>query len=1036
MWRKKTLIVSVVLLLLPQWLEQSVRSVEIELNGHRFTLPDGFTIELAASSPIVERPICCDFDLQGRLYVAESSGSNDNVKQQLEERPHSILRLVDEDGDGVYDKRTVFADKMMFPEGALWHNGSLYVAAPPQIWKLTDQDDDGVADQREVWFDGKTLTGCANDLHGPYLGRDGWIYWCKGAFAEQTYEHDDQAPLITRAAHIFRRHPDGGPIEPVMTGGMDNPVEVAFTPSGERIFTTTFLQHPGGGRRDGLVHAIYGGVYGKRHGVLDGHARTGELLEPMVHLGAAAPCGLMCREGNQWGGEYRHNLFACSFNMHKVTRHKLEESGATYSTVDHDFLVSDQLDFHPTDVLEDGNGSLLVVDTGGWYKLCCPTSQLWKPDVLGAIYRVRREGIFGAADSWGKEIAWDSLTVDELARKLSDARPQVRRQAQERLRNAQPSESIAAIGRVMTSPSKDARLNAIWTTGSISDSAAREVARRGLDDQDPTVRKAALSLASLWQDKGAVTGVGELLRNGSSHERRLAAETLGRLKNIGSVTNLLRAARENNQDRFLEHSLIFAMIEIADTARTQRGLLDSSPTTRRAALIALDQTPGFRLQVEQVLPLFDAEDDGLRSAALWIAEHQSDWGKQISPYLKRKLFRPKRRDAVVVQQFMVQYAADATVQETMSTVLTGPNSWEPSVNLVLASMADAQLKPTPPLWYEAVTKQLKKTDSPELISQAVVAGLAFSGAEPSDDWFAAFQKVIDRPELDDRIKLQASIVLARNGSAPSDVTFALAKKYINDSQPLELRSLAADLFSKASFDAKQIQEICEVVPNVGPLEIERVIAAFKRSDNSAVGLLAIDNLKECSAANSLPADRIKAAFAHFPKEVGQRAEQWMESVATSKEEQLAGLNDLLAGLPPGDIRRGQQLFHGTKVSCFACHAMGYLGGNSGPDLTRIGRIRSDRDMLEAILYPSASFVRSYEPYQVITVDGQVHVGILREDNALEVVLTNTERKNIRIARSEIDEMQRSQVSIMPAGLDKQLSQQQMADLLEFLRSTR
>ena len=116
--------------------------------------------------------------------------------------------------------------------------------------------------------------------------------------------------------------------------------------------------------------------------------------------------------------------------------------------------------------------------------------------------------------------------------------------------------------------------------------------------------------------------------------------------------------------------------------------------------------------------------------------------------------------------------------------------------------------------------------------------------------------------------------------------------------------------------------------------------------------------------------------------------------------------------------------------------MGYLGGNAGPDLTRIGRIRSDRDMLEAILYPSASFVRSYEPYQVVTVDGQIHVGILREDNALEVVLTNTERKNVRIARSEIDEMQRAQVSIMPAGLDKQLSKQQMADLLEFLRSTR
>src|SRR3546814_9217684 len=58
---------------------------------------------------------------------------------------------------------------------------------------------------------------------------------------------------------------------------------------------------------------------------------------------------------------------------------------------DSDFLVSDNTDFHPTDVIEDADGSLLVIDTGGWYKLCCPTSQLWKPDVLGAIYRRSEE---------------------------------------------------------------------------------------------------------------------------------------------------------------------------------------------------------------------------------------------------------------------------------------------------------------------------------------------------------------------------------------------------------------------------------------------------------------------------------------------------------------------------------------------------------------------------------------------------------------------------------------------------------------------
>jgi hypothetical protein len=95
----------------------------------------------------------------------------------------------------------------MFPEGAMWYDGSLYVAAPPSIWRLTDSDGDGVADRREEWFQGKTLTTCANDLHGPYLGLDGWIYWCKGAFAEQTHARDGRPPLVTRASHIFRRKP-------------------------------------------------------------------------------------------------------------------------------------------------------------------------------------------------------------------------------------------------------------------------------------------------------------------------------------------------------------------------------------------------------------------------------------------------------------------------------------------------------------------------------------------------------------------------------------------------------------------------------------------------------------------------------------------------------------------------------------------------------------------------------------------------------------------------------------------------------------
>ena len=145
------------------------------------TVPEGFEIERVAGPPLVERPIVADFDRRragstSPIRPARTSASRPSSTAS----PHRIVRLEDTDGDGRFDKSVVFADKMMFPEGAMWFDGSLYVAAPPSIWKLTDTNGDGVADQREEWFEGKTLTGCANDLHGPYLGPDGWIYWTQG----------------------------------------------------------------------------------------------------------------------------------------------------------------------------------------------------------------------------------------------------------------------------------------------------------------------------------------------------------------------------------------------------------------------------------------------------------------------------------------------------------------------------------------------------------------------------------------------------------------------------------------------------------------------------------------------------------------------------------------------------------------------------------------------------------------------------------------------------------------------------------------
>src|SRR5438552_1635255 len=495
----------------------SARPAPFKFSTQTLTVPDGFEVELVGGPPLVERPISAAFDDQGRLYLTDSSGSNEKPDKQLEQKPHRVVRLEDTDGDGKFDKTTVFADKMMFPEGCLWYDGSLYVSAPPSIWKLTDTNNDGVADVRAEWHQGKTLTGCANDLHGPYLGLDGWIYWCKGAFATQTYEQPGKKPFVSRAAHIFRARPDHSGLEPVLTGGMDNPVSVAFTAGGERILCGTFFMTHEPGKRDGLIHAIYGGVYGKINDVTDDHKKTGDLMPIMTHMGPAAPCSVIRYESEVFGKEYRDNLFVCAFNLHKVSRHVLEPDGATFKTKDSDFVTSDNPDFHPTDVIEDADGSLVLIDTGGWYKLCCPTSQLSKPDMLGAIYRIRRVGAPKVADARGSKIPWENASAAGLANLLDDDRPAVCKRTMQQLAKKGAS-SVSAVTEVLKkSTSTRACRNAVWTLTRIDSPVAREGVRWALREGNGSVRQAAMHSISLWADAEAAQELLNVLQVPAAH---------------------------------------------------------------------------------------------------------------------------------------------------------------------------------------------------------------------------------------------------------------------------------------------------------------------------------------------------------------------------------------------------------------------------------------------------------------------------------------------------------------------------------------
>jgi putative membrane-bound dehydrogenase-like protein len=1008
----------------------SASAATVQVNSHTFHLPDGFTIELVAAPPVVMRPVVGDFDEAGRLYVADSAGVGDKVQKQLEDKPHRILRLEAANEKGVFERSSVFAERVMFTEGTMWYRGALYAATPPSIWKFEEGG-------RAEWFQGKTLTGCANDLHGPYLGPDGWIYWCKGAFAEQTYQLEGRKkPFVTRASHIFRCRPDGSKLEPVMTGGMDNPVHVVFTPGGERIFSTTFLQNPAGGHRDGLIHAIYGGVYGKVHDVIEGHVRTSpEVMPVLVHLGPAAACGLVRYESDAFGAEFRDNLFACCFNLHKVTRHVLTASGATFASADSDFVTCDSMDFHPTDVIEDADGSLLVIDTGGWYKLCCPTSQLVKPDVLGAIYRVRRLDAPKVDDPRGLKIDWGKQTAEELVR-LLDGPPAVRKRAVDALALLGEKALPVIASAISGGGSANVRINAIWAATRIDHLRAREVVRVALADRDETVRQAAAHSVSVWRDREAV---GELLKlllqNGTAQNRRVAAEALGRMGE-GRAVPVLLAALEQPVDRVLEHSVIYAMIEIDDAKATRAGLAAGSAGTRRGALIALDQMEDGGLEAEPVTRELASAEAGMRETAVWIASRHPEWGKAIAGPLRARLTQPNlsEGDLEDLQHQLGRLARAGEIQHLLADQLSDAQTPAMHKRAVLGAMAESGVKPPPVAWMGAIQEVLGGSDT-VLLADAVGCLRRLASADKNAEKNPELQKLLlaaaGRGDLAAASRLDAIASLPAGTALPQDVfEFLLAQ--LGPTQAASTRLAAANAMGRVKLSAEQKVVLTEAIKTASPLEIDRLLTAFDGGGDDALGQKLIAALKECRALHAVRPDVLQRHLGKFSAEVKREAEPLMTNLSPDVAQQRARLDQLLASLPEGDVRRGQVVFNSAKTACATCHAMGYVGGNVGPDLTRIGAVRQKRDLLESIIFPSASFVQSFEPMMVDTTDGERYSGILRRNDAQEVMLVTGPNQEVRVPRAKVKQIVPGTVSVMPEGIDQQMSPQDLGDLLAFL----
>lgn len=971
-----------------------------------FRLARGFQLEVVATEPLVSDPVAACFDEFGRMFVAEMHGypfSQEPTRLNPAgggKKDAGIIRLLeDTDGDGRMDKSVVFADQITWPTSVCNYNGGIFVLAPPNLHYFKDTDGDGKADVREIVLSGFGRDNVQALANGLQWGLDNKITFSSGRNPKK---------LLHR----------GKPMEPV--GSSD----LRFDPKTEQFERVT------GGLQFG--HSI--DDWGTRFVCSNSNhiqqvVLPQEYLERNPYIAASAPIRSIAVDGAS----------APVFRLSppepwRIVRQKWRAEAKGYKLVINDDGAWEFIPLDPSKkkgavpteypvgfftsatgiTIYRGNaypaefrGNAFVGDVGGnlVHRKTVNTD--------GIVYRAKRadqnEEIVRSSDNWFRPVNFvnapdGSLYMLDMYRETIEHPYSI----PEEIKAFLDMTSGFDRGRIYRLVSPDMKRASPANLGKLSTAQLVDP----LNSDNGWTRMTAQRL--LWERQDSSIGPALAEQLGSSKS------ALGRAHVLNTLDGL----------------------KLLTPDHIRMGLTDEHPRVRAQAVRLAEQhlvKPSDDDLLDDLLTLCEDDSEHVRFQLSFTLGESTD--ERATSGLA-KLARDSRNGSDI--QTAILSSVSGTADKLANLLITADATASSRTITLLSQLGQIAGSTPDTTMARKMLAAVSEADVPAALQQAILGGLGKGLAARGSTIGAVLSDKATSKAIQNQVAALFSRAVQTAGDAEKSLAdrkaaiglLAFADTEIATSNlPEFLSPQTAQQLQRAAVTALAQHDDDEIAATLlagwrgySPQVRRDVVDALVVKTSRINTLLdAVDS--KTVQQSDLTRDRKQLLMNHPNTMVSTRSRKLFGSeVNSDRAKVVAQYQDVLD--LKGDITKGQAVF---KKICSACHRVGNIGQQVAPDLASV-KNKSDADLLVSILDPNREAQPNFNVYTVVTNQGRVYNGIIATESSGSITLRRAEGKQDVILRSNIDQLISTGLSLMPVGLEKDLTRQNIADVIAFVKS--